>query len=505
MKPTCSSSNFTLLFTFACSITSVFSQLSLPPLPLDTIVPASRENETFTLCLMQTKADVVLPSDILRYNTARLGKRTRVINTPIAVAYARSDDQVQKLVKCAVSAKVVVTPRSGGHSFESFSTTTGTLVIDISNMNKLVAARGNTAIVQAGIALGDLYLAIHKFNPELTFPAGTCPTVGLGGLVSSGGYGPVARKFGISAVYIQSATVVNHHGEIIQASENQHPDLFWALRGGGGGTFGLVLSYTLQLVRTPLISMFHITWTPLDTVEVLKRWLRWAPKTTEKLTMYLQHLPVFLRIYGHFLGTMEQLDEVLKESGLLDIGVPVLYTKSCSALGAKMFFNFDDSCQDHASFSTLVYKDITENEKSYARSLFFTQELPDHILAQFNQQLTIAPSITYVNIEAFGGIFATQSTSMTPYPHRQGILFQIEFGIYITGAPLVDEIAHTWSKNMFNLLWPYSNGGSYQGYVSLELQNPLQSYFGNNVKRLIDIKRKYDPMNVFQNPQSIQP
>ncbi|KAK9763655.1 hypothetical protein K7432_009457 [Basidiobolus ranarum] len=422
---------------------------------------------------------------------ARLGKRTRVVNAPIAIAYARSDNDVQELVKCSVAAGIAVTPRSGGHSFESFSTTTGTFVVDISNMNKFVAASGNTAIVQAGIALKDLYLAIHASNRELTFPSGTCPTVGLGGIVSSGGYGTVARNFGISADYIQSATVVNYKAEIIQASEDQNPDLFWALRGGGGGTFGLVLSYTLKLVKTPLNSMFHITWTPLNAIKVLKQWQHWAPKATEKLTMYFQYLPFYIRIYGHFLGTMEELDEVLKESGLLDIGVPFLHKASCSALGAKTFFNFDDSCQDHTSISTWAYKAVTAHEKSYARSLFFTQELPDHVLD--------------VNLEAFGGIFAEQSTSMTPFPHRQGILFQLEFAIYVTGAPLVDELAHNWSNDMFRILSPYSNGGSYHGYVSLDLQDPLKAYFGNNVDRLIDIKRKYDPLNVFRNPQSIQP
>ncbi|ORX94858.1 FAD-binding domain-containing protein, partial [Basidiobolus meristosporus CBS 931.73] len=424
---------------------------------------------------------------------------------PLAVAYAETAVQVQQLVKCAIDAKVVVTPRSGGHSYEGFSSTTGTLVVDISKMNNCTATGTDTIRVEAGIQLRDLYLSIHKSNPGHTFAGGTCPTVGLGGILSSGGYGTVARRFGIGADHILSATVVNSKGEIVEVNDKAEPDLFWALKGGGGGTFGLVLSYSLKLVKTPENSMFHITWTLLDAVDVIMRFQKWAPTATDKLTMYFYQLPGILKIYGHYLGSMDELDAVLKESGLLDIGTAVMHKVSCSPLGAKMFFNFDDTCQDRVTLASQAFADITKSEKSYAKSLFIVREIPREVVIEYQKLLTLAPGVTYVNIEPHGGIFASQPSSLTAYPHRKGNLFHIGFAILVTGLPVADDLAHAWINKVHSLLLPYSNAGSYHGYADLDLPHPLQSYFGANVDRLVEVKRRYDPSNVFRNRQSIHP
>ncbi|KAF9944966.1 hypothetical protein BGZ72_001806, partial [Mortierella alpina] len=156
---------------------------------------------------------------------------------------------VQIAVRCAAAAKVAVAPRSGGHSFEGHSTggQDGSLVIDLGGLNS-VAVKNGLAKVGAGVRLGQLYLELFN-QGGYTLNAGTCPSVGVGGHALGGGFGLLGPKYGLLLDRILEMQMVNAQGQLLTVSANSHPDLFYALRGAGGGSYGVVTEFTFLPIK----------------------------------------------------------------------------------------------------------------------------------------------------------------------------------------------------------------------------------------------------------------
>src|SRR5918995_4166603 len=174
--------------------------------------------------------------------------------------------------------------RSGGHSFAGHSSTRG-VVIDVSPMRS-VSVEGEVATVGAGARLGDVYDALAE--RDLAVPAGTCPPVGIAGLTLGGGLGILGRKHGVLSDRLLRAEIVLADGRVVEADEHHHEDLFWALRGAGGGNFGVVTSLDLRTVHAPTVTNFHLTWAYANTGAVIDAWQRWAPNAPNELAASLK-------------------------------------------------------------------------------------------------------------------------------------------------------------------------------------------------------------------------
>ena len=175
---------------------------------------------------------------------------------PAAIAYCVSPADVQTCLAFVQRFGLPFTPRSGGHSYAGYSASTG-LVLDITSMNTVTAnATTGLATVGAGARLIDVYSALAQQG--LALPAGTCPTVGIAGLTLGGGVGVLGRKFGLTCDNLLSAQVVLANGSILTCDASHNPDLFWALRGGGGGNFGVVTSFTFQAHPVSSLSLFTL-------------------------------------------------------------------------------------------------------------------------------------------------------------------------------------------------------------------------------------------------------
>jgi FAD/FMN-containing dehydrogenase len=200
------------------------------------------------------------------------GLRIPRLFSPAAVVFPTAPPQVQAAVLCGVAHGARPVPRSGGHSFENLGSGDGALVIDLSDMARVLrvdAARMETT-VQAGIRLGNLYTALFEAGRaygarrNLTVVSGTHPAVGLGGILAAGGYGMLSRKYGLMTEHVLSARVVDAAGRLLLADASNNAELFYALRGGGGGTYGVVVDVTLRLIDVPLITVGAVKYNSLE-------------------------------------------------------------------------------------------------------------------------------------------------------------------------------------------------------------------------------------------------
>ena len=196
-------------------------------------------------------------------------------STPAAVVTVTSQQDVQKAVSFAVANKLKIAPRGGGHSYIGASTAAGTMVLDLRGLPGGVSfdqASGNVTVPAAT----ELY-AIHQAlaGAGRAIPTGSCPTVGVAGLTLGGGMGADSRHAGLTCDALQSATVVLPSGDVVTASANDNPDLFWALRGGGGGNFGVTTSMTFATFPTGDSDVVRVNFPPSAAAHVLAGWQSW--------------------------------------------------------------------------------------------------------------------------------------------------------------------------------------------------------------------------------------
>src|SRR5581483_9445005 len=227
---------------------------------------------------------------------------------PLAVVRPRDAADVARVVRWATQTHVRIVARSGGHSYGGWSTTTG-VVVDLAHLAGVSAAAGR-ATVGPGARLGNVYqgLAAHG----VAVPAGTCPSVGIGGHALGGGFGLAARAWGLASDNLLSAQVVTADGRILTASPASHADLFWACRGGGGGNFGIATRFVFRTHPVGAGSYFIASWPWSQVEEVLAGFLRWAPATADRLGSICRLAAgpggPTVQVFGQHLGSVQQLN-----------------------------------------------------------------------------------------------------------------------------------------------------------------------------------------------------
>src|SRR5918999_5081879 len=232
---------------------------------------------------MTVGADVLVAGSA-EYESARRSQIARFDGVcPHAVARCRVPEDVARALAWARREGLHVALRSGGHCFAGRSSTTGVL-IDVGGMDD-VAVAGDTVTVGAGARLGRIYdvLAAHG----RTIAAGCGPTVGIAGLVLGGGLGILGRSHGLTCDQLVAAQVVLADGRVVECDEQRDADLFWALRGAGGGQFGVVTSLVFRTLAAPLATCFHLTWPHTDAAPVVEAWQAWSPYAPDELAASL--------------------------------------------------------------------------------------------------------------------------------------------------------------------------------------------------------------------------
>lgn len=444
--------------------------------------------------------EVVWPTQ-KTYETARLVSNhyTSKDRHPDAIVYVKSTQDVQNAIKWALCKKLPVRIRSGGHNHEGFSTGKG-LVIDVSRMKKVeVDPRTHIATVQPGITGGELYSLLSKQG--LTQVGGTCADVGISGLVLTGGMGPLLRKHGLTCDTLISLEMVNAQGEVIHVTkDNEHKDLFWACCGGGGGNFGVVTSLVLQLYPADKVTWFNIGWEwgqPFE--EVIETWQRLFADGDKK---WFSHIDIWakefptdatkkmpLKVLGVYYGTPEEAKKDLEP--FLKIGKPKEQIIE--------LVDWKDSIKEFEDATAVFLTDKPEYKSTGAYAM---RPLPKEAIQIIVDTLKSSRSpLLNVLLFSMGGASANVPPTASAYFYRKAVFFLDYSSQWLNPEQDKQHLAEL--DALRNRLLPYTVG-DYIGNPDSSLKDYLHVYYGDNAERLKEIKRKYDPRNLFQFEQGLE-
>jgi len=444
---------------------------------------------------------------------------------PAGIAYCALPADVSACLAFARRFGVPVAARSGGHSYGGWSTTSG-LVIDVSLMNRVtVDAAAGTARVGSGTLLIDLYdrLAAHG----MAVPGGSCPTVGVAGLALGGGVGVTGRLFGLTCDNVLSVQIVTADGGVRECGPASETDLFWACRGGGGGSFGVVTAFTLRTHPVPGLVLFFLRWPWSQAAAVVSAWQSWAPFAPDELwsNVHLSAAPgggePLISVGGTYAGSgaqaQAQLDRLyaaagsppqsvfaqaepylsvmLVEAGCADLSVPQCHLPSQNPAG------------------------VLGRPPELAKSDFYRAKLSPRgistLLGQVERMGQVAGAAGAtggVALDAFGGAINRVGTADTAFAHRDS-LFLAQYstawdavpgarGAGVGTAPVQRQRA--WLRSFWAAMRPHASGEAYQNYADPDLIGWQRAYYGVNYPRLQQVKAAVDPANVFRFPQSVE-
>jgi len=432
---------------------------------------------------------------------------------PAAIAYCASPTDVQRAIAFAREHNVPLTARSGGHSYGGYSTTTG-LVIDVTTMSN-VAVKGATATVGSGTRLIDLYTALN--NQGVSIPAGSCPTVGIAGLAFGGGIGVVARQHGLSCDAINSVQVVTADSRIVNIDASHNSDLFWAMRGAGGGNFGIATSIGFDTFPVGDVALFTMHWPWAAAAAVVNGWMHGIENAPDALStnciLESPHPagPPLLQVAGIWLGSVAQLNPIL-DALVFSVGsqastrfvetkplAHINYVEAgCAQLSQSQCHLIGQTSQGQlARFPTYAHSNYVAAPLSGAGIAAVVAGIHERVQAQ--QPGAIA-------FDAYGGAINRVATDATAFVHRNALCCAQYSVTYEPNDAASTVAGHkAWLAAYKSSLAPYVTGESYQNYIDSTLTNPGAAYYGMNLPRLRNVKKKWDTDNVFHFAQSIRP
>lgn len=457
-----------------------------------------------------------------RFNTTTTPK-------PAIIITPTKETHVQAVVICAKKLGVQIKIRSGGHDYDGRSYVShekNYIVLDMFNLNSVIVdIDSETAVVQTGAQLGELYYRIWEKSKVHGFPAGVCPTVGVGGHVSGGGYGTMIRKYGLSVDQVIDARIVDVTGRILDR-KSMGEDLFWAIRGGGGASFGVILSFTVKIVRVPEINtVFKISRTVEENAtDLLHKWQSVAPTIDNDLFIRVILMPetvdgqttVRATFIAHFLGDSDRLLDLMNEN------FPELGLKKEDCLEVTWV----QSVFYWANLDYMAPEDVLLNRHSDTVNYLIRKS--DYVQTQiskkgwkaiFNKLAELGQGGFYLN--PYGGIMNELSEDSTPCPHRGGNLFKIQYSMnWIDDDQKLEQKYMNHTRILYEFMTKYVSKnprGAFLNYRDLDIGTMDgigesgydsgkvygEKYFKGNFERLVKVKTNVDPENFFRNEQSI--
>jgi FAD/FMN-containing dehydrogenase len=443
----------------------------------------------------------VIVQDDPEFNQARLTANyyTSKDKYPDVIVYCQNAQDVQNAIRFASCHHLPIRVRSGGHNHEGFSTGTGVVLIDVSQMKKITIDQvKKIATVQPGLNGGELYKALYANG--LTQVGGTCSEVGISGLILTGGMGPLIRKVGMACDALVSLEMVTAKGELIQVTkDNEYRDLFWASCGGGGGNFAVVTSLALKVYPAEQVTWFNIGWNWDQPIEkIITLWQDFFEKNDSRwyshLDLWSKSFPVDkykkqpIKVLGIFFGTPEEAKKEL--APFLKIGHPQDQTIE--------LVNWEKAIELFEK-STSVY--VTQKPEYKSSGAYAMQKVSQDGVNTIISTLQNSTSpLLNVLFFTLGGAAKQVAPTDTAYFYRNADFFLVYSTQWLQQDK--DKIQINELDTLRKKLMTYTQG-DYIGNPDRNLTDFMSSYYGDNVQKLECIKKKYDPNNIFNFEQSI--
>lgn len=396
--------------------------------------------------------------------------------------------------------------RSGGHCFAGRSTTTG-VVIDVSLIRAVTVTDG-VIPVGAGAVLGEVYSATIPHG--CTIPGGTCPSVGVAGLTLGGGLGILGRTYGLTSDRLVGARIVLADGRTLACDEHHDAALFWALRGGGTGSFGVVTELTFDPVPTPATTNIRLVW-PSHAASVLATaWMQWSPGAPDALSASLlmsagpdpDEEPTI-----EVVGTLLQVG--LDARGLVDGLVASAGSDPSSVVIEDL--SYEDSVRSWAARAGEQLDEpratATARAIHLVKSEFFAEPLPLEATSALVERLIddrVQGQARGLDFSPWGGAYNRVPADATAFVHRDASFWiKHESTVAPESGPDVVGAARSWVDGSWNAVHGWGTGGVFPNFADPDLQDWGHAYYGSNFERLCRIKARYDPQNLFRSRQSL--
>ena len=478
------------------------TELATTTLP-ETVPPPSVPASLDELAAM-IHGRVVRPGDPT-YDATRFAQNTSFDNIrPAAVVVVQDAHDAALAISFASAQGLPFTVRSGGHSYGGWSSCPG-IVIDVRSIaGVLFDAPSGTAVVGAGAALIDVYSALAQSGVAIA--AGSCPTVGIAGLTLGGGHGLTGRAFGLTCDQMRAVEIVTADGAVHQCDASTDADLYWACRGGGGGSFGVVTSFTFDVHAVPQdATTYTVKYSWSGAAAALAAWVDWVPTLPDSTTSLarLEGTPQLV-IAGLHLGPPTEISALLASLPGNPTSKNVTRRTYIDALMLEAGCSHTSVAACHST-GISVGGTLARPTPFAASSHYYGEPLAPAAIATAMSMIedhrsTVGNRSATIQFDAYGGAINRVPADATAFVHRTAFCSAQYASFYGSGNGDADR---AWVKATRLALEPFSNGEAYQNYADPGRDDWATAYYGSNLARLQRIKRAVDPGNVFSFPQSI--
>jgi FAD/FMN-containing dehydrogenase len=445
---------------------------------------------------------LLLPSDPAYTHAIAIRNLRYATTRPAGVAMVANAKDVATALAWAKDQAVEMTTRSGGHSFAGYSTSPG-LVIDLNGMTKVTTSRDRSTMTCYGAATNEDVAETGR-PAGVCLAGGQCPTVGIPGFTLGGGLGFYMRQHGLAIDALIETEMVTADGKVLKANAHEHPDLFWALRGGGGGNFGINTSFTFKPFEVPKeVTVFSFTYEEDACVPAFlafQETLRLAPNTLGAVAHFSAESkpdgsarPI-LRIFGQNVDTPDATERLLAQT-----------RDSAKARKSHM------GPMGFWAAKIWLAGDVGVPNAFAERSRYYPKPLTEEAVAKVVDSLSKAPikGGHLLSVEsaffAWSGQVAKVGPTDTAFVHRNDLWLQsydVSWSLHSTQDAINELI--TWQDTFYRAMAPYGSDRAYQNFADPALDDPLEAYYAQNLPRLRSAKRTYDPHGVFQFAQGIR-
>lgn len=450
------------------------------------------ENDIATLAVSELQP--ILKGKILAegndgYDTERKVWNGMIDRRPAVIAQCLTSNDVVQSVKFAKDNNLVISVRGGGHNVTGNAVCDKGIMIDLSLMRTVsVDAENQVAQVQTGATWGDFDKATQQYG--LASTGGLISTTGVAGLTLGGGVGWLVRKHGLCCDNLVGAELVTADGSLLNVSTKENPELFWGLRGGGGN-FGIVTSMKFQLHNLGKVVGGMIVHPQNSAKEVIQFYREFMKTAPDDLTLYtcLLTSPDGFPVVGYvgcYSGQIENAEDILKP--LREFGSPL-----ADQMGPMSYIELQ----------SMLDAPFPKGNRYYWKSGFIKELSDDSIDMIISNASIVTSPYTAIILEFYGGVSATEPEGGTSYPHRQS-----EFDLVIISnwtSPDEDEKNITWTRKFFDSMGPFLSHRVYMNALGVEGDERIKEAYGDNYERLVALKNKYDPANLFCMNQNIKP